>query len=232
MTAEATRSRQPKPLAAGVFQGTISSFGSIWPPGVNQQDGARTYTEAVQWFAAAYLFCETSHCDWDQVGAHDLQSWMMRLLGRYSHSYASNQYRALQQFFRWGSDEEELLDPMARLHPPRVGEKLVPVFTSVDLAKLERACRGWTFAQRRDYAIICVFRATGIRLSELAGIRYDPDDPQRSDVDLWQREITVRGKDHQSRIVRFGHEAARSLDRYIRVRARHGQAYRLSCGWE
>jgi integrase len=69
-------------------------------------------------------------------------------------------------------------------------------------------------------------RATGIRLSELAGIRYDPDDPQRSDVDLWQREITVRGKGRQSRIVRFGHEAARSLDRYIRVRARHGQAYR------
>lgn len=112
---------------------------------------------------------------------------------------------------------------MARLHPPRVGEKLVPVFTSVDLAKLERACRGWTFAQRCDYAIICVFRATGIRLSELAGIRYDPE---RSDVYLWQREITVRGKGHQSRIVRFGHEAARSLDRYIRVRARHGQAYR------
>jgi integrase/recombinase XerD len=63
-------------------------------------------------------------------------------------------------------------------------------------------------------------------LAHLAGIRYDPDDPQRSDVDLRQREITVRGKGRQSRIVRFGHEAARSLDRYIRVRARHGQACR------
>jgi site-specific recombinase XerD len=82
---------------------------------------------------------------------------MVWLLGRYSDSYASNQYRALQQFFRWWSDEEELPDPIARLHPPRAGEKLVPVFTSVELAKLERACRGRTFAQRRDYAIICVF---------------------------------------------------------------------------
>ena len=34
-----------------------------------------------------------------------------------------------------------------------------------------------------------------------------------SDVDLWQREITIRGKD---RIVRIGHQAARSLDRYLR----------------
>jgi site-specific recombinase XerC len=70
-------------------------------------------------------------------------------------------------------------------------EIMVP--EAIELAKLERACRGRTLAQRRDYAIICVFRATGIRLSELAGIRYDPDDPQRSDVDLGQREITVRG---------------------------------------
>ena len=36
----------------------------------------------------------------------------------------------------------------------------------------------------------------------------------------------VRGKGGQARIVRIGHEAARGLDRYIRLRARHEQAYR------
>jgi integrase/recombinase XerD len=71
-----------------------------------------------------------------------------------------------------------------------------------------------------------VFRATGIRLSELAGIVYDTEDAQRSDVDLWQREITVRGKGGKARIVRISHQTAVSLDRYIRVRARHAQAYR------
>ena len=119
---------------------------------------------------------------------------MVRLLGRYSDSYASNQYRALQQFFRWWAGEEGLPDPMARLRPPKVTEKLIPVFTSGELSKLEKACAGRPFAQRRDFAIIAVFRATGIRLSELAGIVYDAEDAQRSDVDLWHREITVRGK--------------------------------------
>jgi integrase len=71
-----------------------------------------------------------------------------------------------------------------------------------------------------------VFRATGVRLSELAGIVYDAEDAQRSDVDLWQREITVRGKGGKARIVRISHQTAVSLDRYIRVRARHAQAYR------
>jgi Phage integrase, N-terminal SAM-like domain len=154
MTAEATRSRQPKPLAAGVFQGTISSFRLHLAAEGKSGKTERTYTEAVQLFADAHLLRETSHCDWDQVGAHDLQSWMAWLLGRYSGSHASNQDRALQQFFRWWSDEEELPDRWpGSIHP---GRKLVPVFTSGELAILERACRGRTFAQRRDYAIICV----------------------------------------------------------------------------
>jgi site-specific recombinase XerD len=149
---------------------------------------------------------------------------MVRLLGRYSQAYASNQYRALQQFFKWLAEEDESPDPMARLHPPKVTDPLIPAFTSGELSALERACAGRTFAQRRDTAIIAVFRATGIRLAELAAIRYDLEDAHRSDIDLWQREITVCGKGGKTRIVRFGHQAARSLDRYLRLRARHAQA--------
>jgi len=115
---------------------------------------------------------------------------------------------------------------MAGLKPPHVPDKPVPVFTAGDLPQLERACAGRGYAQRRDAALIAVFTATGIRLSELAGIRYDAGDPGRSDVDLWHREITVRGKGRKTRTVKISFDAARSLDRYLRVRARHAQAYR------
>ena len=74
--------------------------------------------------------------------------------------------------------------------------------------------------------VIAVFRATGIRLSELAGIRYVPDDHSRTDLDLDGREIRIRGKGGKGRIVKIGHEAARAVDRYLRVRGRHAQAYR------
>jgi integrase len=112
---------------------------------------------------------------------------MARLIGRYSAAYASNQYRALQQFFKWLAAEDQLPDPMAALQPPRVAAKLVPVFTPGELTRLERTCAGRTYTQRRDTAIIATLTATGIRLSELAGLR-------SGDVNLWQREITVRGK--------------------------------------
>ena len=50
--------------------------------------------------------------------------------------------------------------------------------------------------------------------------------PGRSDIDLWQREIIVRGKGGKTRTVKISYGAARSLDRYLRVRAWHAQAYR------
>jgi integrase/recombinase XerD len=160
-----------------------------------------------------------------------VQRWLVHLLSRYSDAYASNQFRALQQFFRWLADEEQLPDPMAGLRAPMVIEKLVPVFTSEELCALQKACQGRSFGQRRDAAIIVVLTATGIRAAELAGIRYDPHDPRRSDVDLWAREITVRGKGGKPRIVRISHEAARALNRYLRVRSRHARRGGVSCGW-
>ena len=115
---------------------------------------------------------------------------------------------------------------MARLRAPKVTVTAVPVFTSVELSELEKACHGNSFAARRDAAIIAVFTATGIRLAELAGIRYHPGDPTGSDLDLQAREIRIAGKGGKPRTVRIGHQAARSLDRYLRARARHSQADR------
>ncbi|HEY6857486.1 MAG TPA: tyrosine-type recombinase/integrase [Mycobacterium sp.] len=115
---------------------------------------------------------------------------------------------------------------MSELKAPHVPGNPVPVFTGEELHRLERACAARGFQERRDTAIIAVLKATGIRLSELAGIRYDPGDPKRSDLDLWHREITVHGKGRKTRVVKVSHDAARALDRYTRARARHAQAYR------
>ena len=127
MDAGGSRGRQRKPLAAGTFQPEISSFRLHLAAEGKAAKTVRIYTEAVQWFAAAHLIPHTSRTRWEEVDRQDVQRWMVWLLGRYSDSYASNQYRALQQFFTWWAGEEGLPDPMARLRPPRVTEKLIPV---------------------------------------------------------------------------------------------------------
>jgi hypothetical protein len=58
---------------------------------------------------------------------------------------------------KWLSAEEEIPDLMAGLRPPHVPEKPVPVFAADDLARLERACAGRGFQNRRDAAVIAVF---------------------------------------------------------------------------
>jgi site-specific recombinase XerD len=98
----------------------------------------RTYLEAAQWLAAGYLI-PAGVADWDEVTARHVQEWIINLLGRYSDCYANNQFRALQQFFRWHATEdpdESHPNPMANLKPPKIGDEFVAVFTGEELAAL------------------------------------------------------------------------------------------------
>ncbi len=107
MTAPRPRSRQPKQLDAGIFQAEISSFALRLAAEGKAAKTIRTYTEAVRWFAAC-LPGQAGRASWEQVRSQDIQRWMAWLLDRYSSAYASNQYRALQQFFKWLAAEDQL----------------------------------------------------------------------------------------------------------------------------
>ena len=223
--------RQPRPpglLDAGPLSADIASFRLHLAAEGKSARTVQSYTSAVRWFAADYLLGQAGKTSWDQVDARDIQQWMVQLLQWYSSAYASIQFRALRQFFKWRAAEEQCPDPMTRLRAPKVTVTAVPVFTSGELSELQRACQGRSFAARRDAAIIAVLTATGIRLSELTGICCHPGDPARSDLDLQAREIRIRGKGGTARTVKIAHShhAARSLDRYLRARARHPQSWR------
>ena len=66
------------------------------------------YTGAVRWFATGYLLRQAGKTSWEQVSGQDIKQWMAQLLDRYSSAYASIQFRALRQFFKWLAAEEEL----------------------------------------------------------------------------------------------------------------------------
>ena len=87
---------------------------------------------------------EAGRTGWEQVGKQDIQQWMVRLLDRYSGAYASNQFRALQQFFKWLAAEEEIRDPMAGLRPP-TSRDARPGLHRRGTPRLERACAGRSF---------------------------------------------------------------------------------------
>jgi site-specific recombinase XerD len=213
----------PKQLGAGPFEAEVDSFRLHLAAEGKAGRTLHTYTEAVRWFAAAHLLRETDKTRWEQVGRQDLQRWTVRLLGEYSTAYASNQFRAVRRFLRWLALEEDRPDPVAGLRAPTAKPRLVPVFTSEELSALRAACQGRSFGARRDTAVIEVLLATGVRRSEVAGIRCDP---VGGDLDLAGREIRVRGKGGRERIVKISYQAARAVDRYLRARAKHPLAAR------
>src|ERR1700678_2167357 len=216
----------PKQLGAGPFEAEVDSFRLHLAAEGKAGRTLHTYAEAVRWFAAGHLLRETDKTRWEQVGRQDLQRWTVRLLGEYSTAYASNQFRAVRRFLRWLALEEDRPDPTSGLRAPQAKPRLVPVFTSEELPRCAGPARAGASGARRDAAIIEVLLATGIRRSEVAGIRCDPGDPAHNDLDLAGREIRVRGKAGRERIVKIGYQAARSVDRYLRARAGHPLAAR------
>jgi integrase/recombinase XerC len=142
-----------------------------------------------------------------------LETWLGGLLAQRSAGHASNQYRAVQQFFKWLAAEEEIpANPMAGMSPPKVAEKLVPVLSPDQRDALLKTCKGNDFTNRRDMAILRLFLATGIRLAEMTGILV-------ADVDMDRRLVRVEGKGRRERIVRFDGGTAVAIDRYERSRS-------------
>jgi site-specific recombinase XerD len=136
----------------------------------------------------------------------------------YAPGYVNNQYRALQQFFKWWAGEEDRPNPMLGMKPPSVGTKVTPVLEDETLTVLIRGCeKGRDFVSRRDAAILRLFACTGVRLAELTNLEVDH-------VDLRTCTALVTGKGDIQRVVKFDMKAAQAIDRYLRVRATHKKA--------
>ena len=112
------RPRVPKDLDAGPLEAEVGSFALHMAAEGKAPRTIRNYTEAVRWFAAAYLLRETEKRRWEQVDKADLRRWTVRLLGEYSTAYAGNQFRAVRRFLRWLAIEEDRPDPVKGLRAP------------------------------------------------------------------------------------------------------------------
>ena len=114
---------------------------------------------------------------------------------------------------------------MVRVKAPRVPEEPSDVLREDDLKALLRTCEGGrSYEDRRDAAIIRTFIDTGLRLSEAANLRWNPDDADNNDVDLDQGVLRVLGKGQRWRLVPIGARTVRAIGRHIRRRSQHAHA--------
>jgi site-specific recombinase XerD len=183
----------------------------------------RSYLDSVK-ALHAFLTAQRLPSDVEGVDADHLRAFLLAEEQRTSPVSAAVHFRNLRVFFGWLASEEERSNPnpMSRVEGPKVTKKAKPFFDDEELTRLLKTCQGSSFADRRDTAILRVLIDTGLRVSGLANLRYDPDDESRNDVFLTQRRLRLKGGDETW--VPIGKKAAAAIDRYIRVRARHDQA--------
>lgn len=172
----------------------------------------RTYTDAASWLQRTQDIT-----DWSEVRKSHVREHLAFILSNHSPAYANNQFRALQQFFKFLEAEEDVRNPMAGLKPPAVPQKLVPVISDSEYARLIQSCTGKRFVDIRDKAIFEFFRSTGARRAEVAGLKV-------TDIDLDQLAAIVTGKGSRMRIVRFDAATGLALSRYLRARKNHNHS--------
>jgi site-specific recombinase XerD len=141
----------------------------------------------------------------DLLAGPELRDWLLKLRETLAPISVAGYVRGLKVLGNWCA-AEELAEAKAlrNLRRPKVPHKLVEPLTDDVLRRLLDGASG------RDRAILLLFLDTGLRLSELAGLRL---------ADLRANgSLKVMGKGSRERIVPVGTAARQALVRYLRER--------------
>jgi site-specific recombinase XerD len=170
--------------------------------------------------AATLLAAHARDRELTELTRADIEDFLTDQLERHRPTSVAVRFRSLQQFYRWMIDEGLVhTSPMTGLRPPSVPEEPVAVLDDATITRLLTSMNGKTFDDRRDSAIIRLLLDTGMRLSELAGLKI-------TDIDLDSDVAIVMGKGRRPRACPFGDKTGQALERYLRERTKHALARR------
>lgn len=154
---------------------------------------------------------------WQTMPTDMVRRWMAASMERgLSPRTVRQQIAAVRSFYRYLLREGIVkVDPVHTLMPPKA-DKPLPTFLKRN--EVEMLLSGITYAPtyvgQRNRTIIALLCHTGIRASELLGLR-------PADIDLQECTLKVTGKRNKQRIVPFRPELRDILLSYYRVREEH-----------
>jgi len=117
----------------------------------------------------------------------------------------------IRSFYRFlARDGRITQDPLVGVRGPKKGRRLPSFLSGAQVLSILAAVQGDEPKDLRDRAIVELFYAAGLRLSELVGL-------DTRDVSLGERQARVLGKGSKERIALMGRSAAAALERYLKV---------------
>lgn len=173
-----------------------------------------TYRESLTSFEIFFRSMD-NQLSWESLDADVVRQWMATEMqrGKNARTVAKDlaAVRSLYKYLLKMQCVER--DPVRLVKNPKVH---MPLPTFLKQSEIDHLFDDITFPDDskglRDRAILLTFYHTGIRVSELTGLRI-------ADVDLQQGELRVTGKRNKQRIVPFGRELADNLRKYLMQRS-------------
>ncbi|MFW6126131.1 MAG: tyrosine recombinase XerC [Chloroflexota bacterium] len=147
----------------------------------------------------------------DEVDRHLLRTYIDTLLKEgFEKTSVAAKLSALRSFFRYLLKEDIVgTNPLATVSTPKLDRRLPSLLSTEDVVDLIETPDASTPLGQRDKAILELFYASGLRLSEVVGLNI-------GDLDLEAREIRVWGKGSKERMVVVGNPAVSAIDRYLK----------------
>jgi integrase/recombinase XerC len=151
--------------------------------------------------------------DIGRVRAADVTAFVYSLHGDHKKSSVARKISSLRSFFRFLVKKGHLKSNPAELVPTPRADNFLPAVLTVEEAECLVEAPGSTDAGEslRDLAILETLYSSGIRVSELTGLKM-------KDMDLSAGTIRVVGKGGKERIAYLGKFAIESLGAYLKKR--------------
>jgi integrase/recombinase XerD len=146
----------------------------------------------------------------EKVSAKEISSFVGWLSDRrMAPGSISRKLTSIRRFHRFLVAEERVdSDPTSALDSPKLWRKLPSVLTAEEMERLIDQPKGRDALALRDRAILEFLYATGVRISELIGIK-------RKNVMAEVELIRVIGKGQKERVVPIGKHALQAMQAYL-----------------
>jgi integrase/recombinase XerC len=147
----------------------------------------------------------TSKKDFQEVNSFLIRGWIVQLIDNgISNRSVNRKLASLRTYFKWLRKEGEITtNPLAKLQGPK-NEKRLPIF--VKESELDPSKTGILFSTDfngvRDELMFELFYQTGIRLSELIGLK---------DSDVGEQHIKVLGKRNKERLIPISNQLSQTI---------------------
>ncbi|TMP71051.1 site-specific tyrosine recombinase XerD [Pseudoalteromonas sp. S1609] len=118
---------------------------------------------------------------------------------------------ALKRFYQYFVREKIISDsPMANIAQPKAGQSLPKTLSEAEVEALLSAPNIEEPMGLRDKAMLELLYATGLRVTELVGLRMEQ-------INLRQAVVFVKGKGNKERLVPLGEEAMYWLEQFLKL---------------